>query len=564
MVIYYYGAFFALSLVLLIAYAWSWHKHFDVSFTIVFTLIPIVNLGYFLLSISKNLEAALIANSITYIGGCYLEMIVMLCALRLCNFGLKDSMVAGLLTLCSIIYISMLMPVSTGIFYKSVSYENVNGVVHLSKEYGPMHRLFYILLIVFFLVGFLTPLYSYFRKKDVSRKTIWLLFLPNIVCFISFFGGRALTKNIELMPFAYVFTQVIYFIIVHRVCLYDITDTGIDSLVETGDTGFVSFDFHFNYLGSNETAKNILPELRNMRVDSPVDSCWELKNTALLWLTAFKEDEKNDKFHFSHGDKTYLVDTNYLYDGHTKRGYQFFITDDTKDQQYIALLNSFNENLKNEVAEKTAGIEEMHNKLILGMAAMVESRDNSTGGHIKRTSEVVRMLIEEMTKENELNLSEEFCRDIIKAAPMHDLGKIAVDDAVLRKPGRFTPEEFEEMKKHAAEGARIVHTILEGTDDSYFHQIAENVAHYHHERVDGSGYPEHLKGNDIPLEARIMAIADVNDALVSKRVYKERMSFEQADRIIMEGMGTQFDERLMPYYVSARPRFEEYYRALDD
>ena len=144
---------------------------------------------------------------------------------------------------------------------------------------------------------------------------------------------------------------------------------------------------------------------------------------------------------------------------------------------------------------------------------------------------------------------------------MHDLGKIAVDDQVLRKPGKFTPEEFEEMKKHAAEGARIVHEILKSTDDADFKIIAENVAHYHHERWDGSGYPSGLKGDKIPLEARIMAIADVYDALVSKRVYKESMSFEQADKIMMESMGNHFDKRLEEYYVNARPKLEAYYSA---
>ena len=142
---------------------------------------------------------------------------------------------------------------------------------------------------------------------------------------------------------------------------------------------------------------------------------------------------------------------------------------------------------------------------------------------------------------------------------MHDLGKIAVDDAILRKPGRFTPEEFEKMKAHAAEGARIVHEILRDTDDEDFRRIAENMAHYHHERWDGSGYPDGLKGEEIPLEARIMAIADVYDALVSKRVYKEEFSFEKADRIIMEGMGTQFDPGLQKYYIAARPRLEAFY-----
>ena len=146
---------------------------------------------------------------------------------------------------------------------------------------------------------------------------------------------------------------------------------------------------------------------------------------------------------------------------------------------------------------------------------------------------------------------------------MHDLGKIAVDDAILRKPGRFTPEEFEQMKRHAAEGARIVHEVLKGTDDVEFHHIAENVAHYHHERWDGSGYPEGLSGEDIPIEARIMAIADVYDALVSKRVYKDSMSFEQAHAIIMDGMGSQFDKSLEPYYLRAKPKLERFYSEIE-
>ena len=129
----------------------------------------------------------------------------------------------------------------------------------------------------------------------------------------------------------------------------------------------------------------------------------------------------------------------------------------------------------------------------------------------------------------------------------------------MRKPGRYTPEEYDKMKTHAAEGARIVREILRDTDDAEFRKIAENVAHYHHERVDGSGYPDRLKGEQIPLEARIMAIADVYDALVSKRVYKESYSFAKADRIILEGMGTQFDPGLQKYYEAARPKLEAYY-----
>ena len=312
----------------------------------------------------------------------------------------------------------------------------------------------------------------------------------------------------------------------------------------------------------------MIPQFNELTVDKPLASNDFMRDTALPWLKAFTADQTQSEFHFERGDRIYQIDVQYLYSGKRKRGYQFFITDDTEDQNYIKLLNSFNTELQLEVDKKTAHIMEMHDNLVLSMAVMVESRDNSTGGHIRRTSEGVRILVAQMrssaaegTAADGLAevLTDSFCRNVAKAAPMHDLGKIAVDDAILCKPGRFTPEEFEKMKAHSAEGARIVHEILKGTDDDEFRRIAENVAHYHHERWDGSGYPEGLSGEAIPLEARIMAIADVYDALVSKRVYKEAMPFDKADAIIMEGMGSQFDKSLEPYYVATRPLLEQYY-----
>ena len=135
---------------------------------------------------------------------------------------------------------------------------------------------------------------------------------------------------------------------------------------------------------------------------------------------------------------------------------------------------------------------------------------------------------------------------------MHDLGKIAVDDVILRKPGRFTDEEYAQMKKHPAEGMKVLKKVLNEVDDTDFKQIAYNIANYHHVRYDGKGYPNGCAGEDIPVEARIMALADVFDALVSKRCYKEAFGFDKAFSIIEEGLGTQFDPVLGAAFLECR------------
>ena len=543
-------------------YALFWHKHFDAHFTLIFSFIPVTNLGYMLVAQSVSLEEALAANKFIYIGGCYLVLLFMLSILSLCHIRVSKLMKLLFFSISTAIYVCILTDGHHSFYYKTIGFERVNGAGTLTKEYGLGHTLFYAMLILYFIISISAINYSFFRKKDVSNRIIYLLLLPAMISFISYFGGKISPEAMDLLPLTYVLAQVVYLIIIDRVCIYDVTNTCGDSLIQNGDTGLLSFDFNSYFLGCNETARKFIPAVAELSIDKPVSDVPALKDNICKWLEDYKSDNTYDKATYEVDGRILNVDIGYLYDGRRRRGYQLLITDDTQNQEYISLINRYNDDLREEVMKKTAHIEEMHNKLILGMATMVESRDNSTGGHIRRTSEVIRILVDAIRALDTYDLSDKFCNDLIKAAPMHDLGKIAVDDAILRKPGRFTDEEYAVMKTHAAEGARIVHSILEGTDDEEFHIIAENVAHYHHERWDGSGYPVGLVGEEIPLEARIMAIADVYDALVSKRVYKDSMSFGQADEIIMEGMGKHFDKSLEACYVSARPKLEMYYSSL--
>ena len=229
------------------------------------------------------------------------------------------------------------------------------------------------------------------------------------------------------------------------------------------------------------------------------------------------------------------------------------------NDSFGVLADTFNE-MSSSIEEKTQKIYQIQNSIITGMATMVESRDNSTGGHIKRTSECVKLFISEIKKYDEFkNLPDYFCADVIKAAPMHDLGKIAVDDSILRKPGKFTDEEYEKMKKHSEEGVKIIENVLSEVDDKNFKNIAINIAHYHHEKYNGQGYPDRLKGTEIPLEARIMALADVFDALVSKRCYKDTFSYDKAFSIIQDSLGSHFDPELGKIFIESRDKLEMLY-----
>ena len=561
----YYGLMFGLSVLLSAVYVFMWHKHFDVHITLSFMLLPLGNLAYLLIALSQSIESALVSVKIVYMVAAFASLFIVFAAFNLCHIGLKRG-VRFLFIVATILIFSSCLTIGTNIhlFYKAAELSSYHGAsIVTGKEYGFMHTVYYVMLIVYFLLSIIVLIIGGTKKTEVSRRILLMLVCPLTISILAFFVARVSMPTIEFMPAAYVIDQFFYLLISYNVALYDIDDSGIDSIIAKGETGFVSFDFNFRYLGSNETAREYLPMLKTLSVDRSVKDIPELQSNVCKWLSAFKKSDEHNCFHFdsADGERTYQIDINYLYDGRKRRGYQFVISDDTTDVQYIMLLDKFNTSLEQEVQAKTERIVQMHDKLILSMASMVESRDNSTGGHIKRTSEGVRILVEQMRKceGHDHDLTDSFCARVVKAAPMHDLGKIAVDDAILRKPGRFTPEEYDEMKKHAAEGARIVDEILKDTDDKEFHKIAVNVAHYHHERWDGSGYPEKLKGEEIPLEARIMAIADVYDALVSKRVYKDSMPFDKADEIIMEGMGSQFDPGLKECYCAARPKLEEYY-----
>lgn len=233
-------------------------------------------------------------------------------------------------------------------------------------------------------------------------------------------------------------------------------------------------------------------------------------------------------------------------------------------------LTNVGDNLEIQVKEKTRELEiknkkvyELQNHMINSLASLVENRDSDTGEHIMRTSAYVELILVKAYDSGIYKdvINEEYMELVKRAAPMHDVGKIVVSDNILKKPGKLTQEEFELMKCHTTEGSRIVREIMSEAEDKKYIDIAAEVAEYHHERWDGKGYPEGLEYNEIPVCARIMAIADVFDALVSVRCYKEAIPVQKALDIIREESGTHFDPVLAELFLSMESEIKKICRS---
>ena len=303
----YYEILFGLSVILTLIYIVIWHKHFDVHISLIFAFIPIANLAYAMLAHSRDINAALTATKITYIGGCFLTLFITQSIFGLCHINLKRWMSALMMILCFGSFSLVLTVGNSPIFYKTVSFDIYRGIGRLTKTYGWGHTLTYVIITLFVIISTIALIYSLVKKKDVSNKTSILLMFPMTIAFLSYFMRKLLPDGLDAMPLSYVFAQVMYLIIVHRLSLYDVTDLGVDTLVNKGDTGFMSFDFDDNYLGSNEMARKVFPMLNDINVDSYAGRYIQIKKTILTWLDDFKKDESKNRVYYEIDDKIYLI-----------------------------------------------------------------------------------------------------------------------------------------------------------------------------------------------------------------------------------------------------------------
>ena len=522
----------------------------------------VANYGYCIIACATSVGVALIGVQCYNIGGIFSILCLLFVIANFCQIKYIKSVRIIMIVIAFAIEGIFITNYYTNLYYTHVTLVYSQNFSYLIKTNGALHFIFSLYIITCVILAFLIVIYSIYKKTKISIKTVTGILAILSLSAISFIIRGFVNIHIDPVPFVFTINLGILLKLMQKVNLYDIESNLLNAFERRYGYGYITFDTDKRFMGCNDFAKKVFPELNELVIDEhvkPSDSVFY--NELFKWFLSWTEDYNSEQI-FETKNISVICSITTL-KKQKNIGYLIELRDETKQQEFLHLITDYNYKLQDKVESKTQQIIQMQNSIITGMASMVESRDNNTGGHINRTNECIKVFIK-ILKENDSykDLDDNFYDNLIKAAPMHDLGKIAIPDNILRKPERFTQEEFEEMKMHSQEGARIVQNVLKEVDDEELKKVVTNVAHYHHERWDGTGYPKKLKGKEIPLEARIMTLVDVFDALVSKRCYKEAYSFEKAKTIMESSLGEMFDPELGKVFINSWDEFVTLYKTM--
>lgn len=303
----------------------------------------------------------------------------------------------------------------------------------------------------------------------------------------------------------------------------------------------------------------MMPEMDGYEVLKKLKKNQDLEHIPVILLSAITDSDSKNKG-FSLGAVDYVTKPFEIVEVKAR------VMTQLRLEEARLLLESQNIVLEEKVKERTKLIERTNFATIYCLAALAETRDPETGEHIKRTQKYIKELALELSSKEEYKdiLTDEYIELLYKSAPLHDIGKVGVKDSILLKPGKLTEEEFEEMKKHTIYGGESLMVGIKELGEESFLTLAKEIALTHHEKWDGCGYPRGLSKHEIPISGRLMALSDVYDALISKRVYKGAFTHDEAKNIILEGRGTHFDPDVVDAFIKREAKFIEIMEAFRD
>ncbi len=560
MITVFFGILLAISVIVILYMVGKGYETIDIRYWSVVLMIPVILFGYWMKTRVSTVEGAALCFNIIYLDSTVMLMTILFCIFHFLNVYVKPWIkVMGYGAACAHLLMVWLCT-DNHLYYKSITLVKTNMGTATKMTSGPLKPVHWVYLAGVMAVMIIVLVIAILRKGTYSRRTLWLYTALITAGIVVYMVETLADVNFSILPVLYVVAEIMIAINYDHAHMHEINSLISQEQGTNSDRGYAAFDLDRRFLSCNEKMFDYLPELESQVVDAKLDEGGRPASVFYELIRRIESGEKAIK-EFSVGKLTCRCEADEfsLRRNGRKMGYLFTVRDVTVEIKQLEELSTNKAVLERLIGQRTRAIRDIQRRVVLGLANMVENRDNNTGGHVKRTSEIIGYIVDSVRRQGIYPVSEQLADDIVRAAPMHDLGKITIENSILLKPGKLTDEEYTIMKTHSTKSGEFVDIILKDVEESHFVTVAHNVARFHHERWDGRGYPEGLVGEMIPLEARIMAIADVYDALVSKRCYKKAMSFDTAARIMLEGMGTQFDPNMYNVFLDCREQLEKYY-----
>ena len=503
----------------------------------------LVNLvGYLVELKSDSLETALIGVKIAYLGKPYITLCIFFFVVEFCKVNLSDLLKGALVAFHLLITTLVFTCDLHSFFYTSIQYIYSDSYCHLVLGHGLFYYLFIGMTLLYFIAITVIGIRKIRSTKDwLIKRQMFLCLAMITICligFLLFLSGCTNGYDTTVLSY-FVCVQMLIILMIHFQ-LFNTLSFAKDESMDGMEEALFVFDNDDGVIYQNKNARLMQHYIENHYTEPFVQVLKELiqKNEHLIVKNGYVfrgEEHDHEDVPQSANSVYHITGREITRQGRTY-GYAVLVSDETESYYYTSHLEA-------KVSAKTHEIIKIQRSVIGSFAAMIEARDGITGLHIKNTSNFVKILTHAMQNSPKYadRITDDYAQMVSAAAKLHDIGKIAVPDYVLQKPGKLTDEEYEIMKKHPAEGARIIKETLGKLENDEYVHIAYNMAYYHHEKFAGGGYPCNLKGTKIPLSARIMAICDVYDALRSNRHYKEGFSMEKSVSIIRESRGSHFD-----------------------
>lgn len=520
-----------------IAHQWATNPQMILMLFVISILINFV--GYLFELQASNKENALLAVKFAYLGKPFIVLCMLLFVYDYCKVKIPKILKYILISVGVGIMFLVFSCERYKLYYTKIDFTNDGAFPHLVLGHGIIYKLHTVLMFVYTVCIIYVLVKHYFATDDeVKKRQLRYLLIMSAVTvagYIVFLGK--LTNGYDTTIIGYLISTFLLMLSIFRFNLFDTLALAKNSAIDNFADAFIVLDSKDELIYYNVPAKTIYPQLSSNRY---LDAVNDIK----------MHSDENSKIYEK--ERVYSVISRDIIHNNNFCGKMYVINDITDSYNYTV-------RLQKDVFEKTKEIVKIQHSVIASFANMIEARDGITGLHIKRTSAYVEIVVKELMKYPEYKeiLTDDYASKIIDAASLHDIGKISIPDEILKKPGKLTDEEFEVIKTHPGIGAEIIEETLTEVEGNEYLCIARDMAHYHHEKWDGTGYPCGLKGEEIPLCARIMAIADVYDALRSKRSYKEGFSKEKSRDIILESSGSHFDPKIVEAFMANIQAVEE-------